>query len=153
MTKATTNIVIQEKLKELRHNSDWMYYMTSQLTNWMSMTPGALNYNNNMTPDEYYEHLVTWRVMTENLIRVRKAIGISMSGMVSDTLTHLDVKEVMREFSVSAKLRIHRNHWKTNMLYLGLDCGDHLWRPKKRVSVVDQMEWSRFREAIVNGVY
>ncbi|WAX23502.1 hypothetical protein [Pseudomonas phage pPA-N1803-4At.2] len=44
MTKATTNIVIQEKLKELRHNSDWMYYMTSQFTNWMSMTPGALNY-------------------------------------------------------------------------------------------------------------
>ncbi|HFH4533324.1 hypothetical protein [Pseudomonas aeruginosa] len=153
MAKATTNPVIQEKLNELRHNSDWMYYMVPQFPDWMAMTPGGLYYKNSMTPDEYYAHIQTWRTMTEDLIRVRKALGISMSGMTSETLVHLDVKEVMREFSISANLRVHRNHWKANMLYLGLDCGDHLWRPKERVFVVGQTEWSRFHEAIVNGVY
>ncbi|BEG72590.1 hypothetical protein [Pseudomonas phage PA1C] len=153
MAKATTNPIIQEKLNELRYDSDWLYYMSIQFPSWMSMTPGASNYKNSMTPDEYYAHIQAWRSMTDDLIRVREVLGISMSGMTSETLVHLDVNEVMREFSLSATLRNHRNQWKANMLYLGLDCGDHLWRPKERELVVGQTEWARFREAIINGVY
>jgi hypothetical protein len=136
-----------DRYKELTSNPDWIHYMTVLFPEWMSHTPGGLNYQMDTYLD-IQQRAIRWHNVTNRLVEAAQALNVRLDG--GPGICFDDTKENGRvvRFSMAAELRKMRNGWKKEMRHADLHYNDEMWRlPDARTGVWDD-EWLEFRSTV-----
>ncbi|QBJ02906.1 hypothetical protein MZD04_gp380 [Pseudomonas phage Psa21] len=135
------------KLHVMAENPEYIEYLTVKFPEWMSHSPGGLNYLPNVFPNRL-TRVRRWMDATIEIIRESQRLGIGLNGYPAPMPPPGSMEEPAVFYSVAGKIRDARKGWKNHMRLLDFVPCDDLWRCEDARSGAWEKEWKEFRELV-----